>query len=169
MEIETIPLKDDGAFPNNANLPLVFMKNAFEPGAGNLVERIEDAFHGNGWVHSWRNGLYPFHHYHSTAHEALGLYSGWVKAQLGGPDGSIVVAKAGDVIVVPAGVAHKNLDQSSDFRVVGAYPQRQFPDMQYGKPGERPKADDNIKKVALPKTDPVSGRTGPLIELWKSF
>ncbi len=156
---------DDGTYPNNI-LPLVLLKQAVHPSDEIDPSTIEKVFHENNWVNSWRNGLYPYHHYHSTAHEALGIYSGWVKAQLGGPDGKIVTVEAGDVVIIPAGVAHKNIDQSQDFKVVGAYPVGQIPDMKDGKPGERPKADQNIQNVSLPEYDPVYGKTGPLMELW---
>lgn len=164
--IESFIFEDDGTFPNNA-LPLMLLKKAFNSKPDINPAEIEKVFYANGWINSWRNGLYPFHHYHSTAHEALGLYSGWVKAQLGGPEGKIVIVKAGDVIVIPAGVAHKNIDQSPDFKVVGAYPISQMPDMKYGKLGERPIVDVNIKKVPAPENDPVYGKTGPLIHQWK--
>ena len=165
-EIQTLLLLDDGTFPNNGELPLVLFQQAFDPTTKNLVGTIEKIFHGNAWQNSWRNGIFTFHHYHSTAHEVLGIYAGRVKAQFGGQNGQKVTAKAGDVIIVPAGVSHKNLDQSPDFRCVGAYPEQQSPDMQYGKPGERPQADQNISSVALPKFDPVYGKNGPLLELW---
>jgi uncharacterized protein YjlB len=89
-----------------------------------------------------------------------------VKAQFGGPDGQIATAEAGDVIIIPVGVSHKNLDQSPDFRCVGAYPKGQTADMKYGKPGERPQTDRNIKSVPLPRTDPVYGIDWRLIEIW---
>ena len=72
----------------------------------------------------------------------------------------------GDVVIIPAGVAHKNLGSTGDFGVVGAYPQRQIPDMNYGRPGERPRTDSNIRRIALPKADPVFGLAGPLMEKW---
>jgi uncharacterized protein YjlB len=165
-EIQTLLILVDGAFPNNGELPLVLFQQAFDPTTKNLVGTIEKTFHGNAWQNSWRNGIFTFHHYHSTAHEVLGIYSGRVKAQFGGPDGQNVTAIAGDVIIVPAGVSHKNLDQSPDFRCVGAYPAQQSPDMQYGNPGERPQVDQNIKSLALPEFDPVYGKSGPLLELW---
>jgi uncharacterized protein YjlB len=165
-KIQTFIVLDDGLFPNNDTLSLILIQQAFDPTTKNLVGTIEETFHGNAWRGSWRNGIFTFHHYHSTAHEVLGLYSGQVKAQFGGPDGQAVTAKTGDVIIIPAGVAHKNLDQSPDFRCVGAYPAEQSPDMQYGKPGERPSADQNIRSVLLPKTDPVFGKNGPLLEIW---
>jgi uncharacterized protein YjlB len=89
-----------------------------------------------------------------------------VKAQLGGPGGEVISARAGDVIIIPAGVSHKNLDQSPDFSVVGAYPRGQVWDMMYGKPGERPRADEAIRRVPLPAADPVFGKNGPLTQQW---
>ena len=157
--------QDDGTYPNNV-LPLVLLKEAIQSTGDIEPSTVEKIFHENNWVNSWRNGLYPFHHYHSTAHEALGIYSGWVKAQLGGPGGKIVTVKVGDVVIIPAGVAHKNIDQSADFKVVGAYPVGQIPDMKYGKSGERPSVDQVIQKVGLPEFDPVYGNTGPLMKLW---
>lgn len=159
--------QDDGTFPNSP-LPLLLYEQVLNAAPVNPAD-IEKLFHSNKWINSWRNGLYSYHHYHSTAHEVLGLYSGWVKAQLGGPNGKIVTVKAGDVIVIPAGVAHKNIDQSPDFKVVGAYPKGQIPDMKYGKQGERPGADENIKAVALPECDPIYGGKGPLIKEWDSL
>ena len=159
--------EDDGTYPNNAGLPLIVLPKAFPAAPTVDPATIETVFEQNGWDSAWRNGLFTFHHYHSTAHEALGIYSGWVKARLGGPGGETLTARAGDVLVIPSGVSHKNLDQSPGFRVVGAYPRGQSWDMMYGKPGERPQADDAIRNVPLPAADPVFGKTGPLMRLWK--
>src|SRR5262245_63617582 len=114
-------------------------------------------FEANGWFSSWRNGLFSVHHYHSTAHEVLGVYQGRVTARLGGERGAPITLVAGDVVVIPAGVAHKNDGASADFRVVGAYPAGTSPDMQYGKPGERPGTDRAIARIGLPAGDPVGG------------
>jgi uncharacterized protein YjlB len=165
-EIKTILIPDGGLYPNNDALPLILMQQVFDPETENLAQAIEKTFHENSWEGSWRNGIYDFHHYHSTAHEVLGLYAGSVKVRFGGPDGQALAAEAGDVIIIPAGVSHKNLGQSPDFRCVGAYPAGQSPDMQYGKSGERPQADQNIRSVSLPENDPVFGRGGPLLQIW---
>lgn len=91
--IETLIITDDGAFPNNNALPLVLMHQAFDPASRNLVRTIEEKIHENAWGGSWRNGIYGFHHYHSTAHEVLGLYAGMVKVLFGGPNGQVVQAE----------------------------------------------------------------------------
>jgi uncharacterized protein YjlB len=159
-------LEDDGTYPNNERLPLL----AYQ-GALNLPERdpaatIEALFAANAWGSSWRNGVYGFHHYHSTAHEVLGVYSGTATVQLGGENGVTLSVHPGDVVIIPAGVAHKNLGSSPDFRVVGAYPCGQRWDMNYGRAGERPGADRHIARVPRPEADPVYGAEGPLAEHW---
>jgi uncharacterized protein YjlB len=162
---ETQLLKDTGAFPNS-RLPALVYRGVLGADA-DLAPSFEALFEKNGWTGSWRNGLYRTHHYHSTAHEVLGVYRGYVKVRLGGPDGPIVELRAGDVAIIPAGVAHKNEASSDDFGVVGAYPTGSSPDLQYGKPGERPRTDRNIEAAALPGRDPVAGSTGALARLWR--
>ena len=155
-------LSDDGTFPNNERLPVLVYRDVLQG-----ADEIEKTFHRHGWRGSWRNGIYSYHHYHSTAHEVLGVATGSARVQLGGPQGEQFDLEAGDVVVIPAGVAHKNLASSDDFLVVGAYPQGQDYDMNYGKSGERPKTDENIARTPLPETDPVYGSDGPLTEHWK--
>ena len=163
---ETYLLSDDGVYPNNERLVVVVYQQVFIAEPSVDPDIIERQFNKNGWVNCWRNGIYREHHYHSSAHEVLGIYSGWIKTQLGGPDGKMVVAGAGDAIIIPAGVAHKNLDQSADFRVIGGYPQGQLWDINFGKAGERPLADEKINNVPLPLKDPVFGTSGPIKTLW---
>jgi uncharacterized protein YjlB len=165
-QVKRYLLKDDGAIPNNPNLPLLVYKGALQLPAQNPAAAIEELLAANQWGGSWRNGIYSFHHYHSTAHEVLVCYSGTAEVQLGGESGITLTLKQGDVVVIPAGVGHKNLGNSADFKVVGAYPPGQTWDMNYGKPGERPQADENISRVPLPPTDPVYGDNGPLHEHW---
>ena len=160
-DVRPIVLQDDGTFPNN-RLPLLLHAQAVPADA----EAIERLFTANDWPSAWRNGVYQYHHYHSTAHEALGVYSGSATIQFGGPKGSSETIRAGDVAVIPAGVAHRCLESSADFRVVGAYPQGQSWDMCYGKKGERAMADRNILVVPRPRKDPVQGEGGALGRLW---
>jgi uncharacterized protein YjlB len=160
-----VELKDDGVIPNS-KLPLLLYRRAVSISEEDPAHVFEDLFGANGWTDSWRNGIYPYQHYHSTAHEVLGIYRGAAKVQLGGEQGVIHDVRAGDVIVIPAGVAHKNLGSSDDFGVVGAYPEGQEMDMNYGKASERARAIENIEHLALPKMDPVFGEDGPLLEKW---
>jgi uncharacterized protein YjlB len=165
-EIAAHPLGEDGPFPNNARVPLLLYHATVQLPTNDPAHIFEDLFGHHGWHGAWRNGIYGYHHYHSTAHEVLGVYSGTATVQLGGPNGITVSLHAGDVVLIPAGVAHKNLGSSRDFGVVGAYPAGQEWDMQYGRPGERPHTDQNIARVHVPSTDPVHGPGGPLTERW---
>ena len=137
--------------------PLLVYPQALKDAA---AEKFEALFSRNRWPAAWRNGVFPFHHYHSNSHEALGVYSGEVTVQFGGADGLAVTAKPGDVIVLPAGTAHKKLSSRGALGIVGAYPQACRPDTCMGAP-EKPIA------VALPACDPVYGEGGPLFEHWK--
>ena len=157
--------KDDGKIPNN-KLPLLLYRNAFEARGTAGAHWLEQHFAENNWTNSWRNGIFAYHHYHSTSHEVLGLYSGTALVHLGGEQGEKVEIKAGDIIVIPAGVGHKNLE-SNDLGVVGAYPDGYTWDMNRGLPGERPQADKNIAALPLPSADPLLGKHAGLKELWK--
>jgi uncharacterized protein YjlB len=169
--LQYVVLADDGTFPNS-RIPVVVFPGALagrHAGASleSRARAFELLFAGNSWPPAWRDGVFGYHHYHSTAHEALGIAAGSMVVQLGGDAGLSVDAKAGDCIVIPAGVAHRRLESSADLLIVGAYPRGQSPDMLYGKPGERPGADDRIAAVGLPGQDPVSGSDGPLLALWR--
>jgi uncharacterized protein YjlB len=162
---DTAEFKDDGTIPNS-RYPLLLYRGVINVGRTDPAGQIEDHFASNNWTNSWRNGIYPFHHYHSTSHEVLGIYRGSATVRLGGEQGGDFVVQAGDVIVIPAGVGHKNLGASADFGVVGAYPDGRQWDLLPGKPGERPKADRNIAALPIPDHDPVYGSNGPLGKIW---
>jgi len=164
-KIVALQLKENKPFPNNTELPVLLYKNVF----GSLVtpELIEKTLAQNNWKGSWRNGIYNFQHYHSTAHEALGVYSGWAEVQLGGSGNNPVKIEKGDLVVLPTGTAHKRIDSGGGFRVVGAYPDGQNWDMNYGKEKEFEQAKSNIAQVKRPKFDPVFGEKGKLFDFWK--
>ena len=166
-QMKQVSLPEDGPFPNNPDLPLMLYSGSFLPFGRDPAVDVENLFNANGWPAAWRNGVYSYHHYHSEAHEALGVYRGWANIQFGGPHAPVSKVEAGDAAVRPAGTAHKLIDASPDFAVVGAYPPGQHPDMCYGKPGERPDADERIAQVPIPEMDPVTGTQGGLVEAWK--
>jgi uncharacterized protein YjlB len=159
-------LADDGTIPNS-RLPLLVYEQAIDLSGGDPPAAIETALRANGWGHGWRNGVFSYHHYHSTAHEVLVVYAGSARVQCGGEAGIVASVTAGDVVIIPAGVGHKNLDATADFGVIGAYPRGQAWDICYGRAGERPRADENIARVPLPSADPVFGRGGPLLAHWR--
>jgi uncharacterized protein YjlB len=161
-------LPDDGQFPNNILLPLLVYRKSLHLPSKNPGKAVKEIFESNGWTNAWENGIYDYHHYHSTAHEVLAMIQGSVRVQFGGPSGISLSLEEGDVVIIPAGVAHKNIGGHTDFVCVGAYPDGQQYDIKYGRTDERPAADKNIKQVPLPETDPVYGMSGPLIKNWET-
>ena len=157
---------DDGTFPNS-RLPLLIYRAAVAPDDAS-PEAMEALFAENGWPPQWRSGIYPFHHYHSTAHECLGVARGSARIMLGGPEGREFDIEAGDVLVLPAGTVHRRLSASGDFLVVGAYPPGQDWNLLKGEPGDRETALENIPNVPLPDSDPVQSRDGALLREWKA-
>jgi uncharacterized protein YjlB len=164
--IETRLFAADDDVPNNPLLPLVVYRSALAPG-GDVAARCEEMFSRNLWPAAWRNGVYGHHHYHSTAHEALGIVNGSVRVRFGGEHGDTMEVSAGDVVVIPAGVAHKREAASADLLIVGAYPRGQHPDMNTAGKTARERVEHNIAAVPLPEADPVAGAGGPLLECWR--
>jgi uncharacterized protein YjlB len=122
-------------------------------------EAFEELFTRNRWPAAWRNGVFPFHHYHSNSHEVLGVYEGEVTVEFGGA--LTLSAKPGDVIVLPAGTAHKKLSSRGALGIVGAYPEGSDPDTCRGFPKD-------TFDAPLPANDPVHGAGGPLFTYWRT-
>lgn len=156
--------KDDGRIPNNPTLPLLVYPQAL---TGQTPSRCKELLAENGWGGAWVDGVFPYHHYHSTSHEVLCVVGGGGRIAFGGPEGETVEVEAGDVVVIPAGVGHCRESSGAGFSVVGAYPRGQEDyDLRTGQEGERPGVLENICNVPLPKTDPLSGEGGPLLSRW---
>lgn len=160
-------LRDDGIFPNNANVPVLVYRSVLDLPFFFPSNHIVKLFKKNGWENSWKDSVYDFHHYHSKTHEVLGVYKGETTLLIGGKNGIKIGLQKGDVIIIPAGVAHKNIEPDKAFKCVGAYPKGFFFDMKTGEPSERPKADQNIAAVPVPESDPVFGMHGELWKYWQ--
>jgi uncharacterized protein YjlB len=161
---EALRFSDDGAIPNHPRFPLLAHRRAFDPKDGAVA--AEALFAANGWGGFWRNGVFEFHHYHSTCHEALGVASGWADVRFGGEQGETLRLVAGDVAVLPAGTGHKRLAASADFLIVGAYPPNQPYDLVREKAEDHEAAKARIADVPVPATDPVFGADGGLRTIW---
>lgn len=165
--IETYVFADDGSIPNNP-LPLVIYRNGIDlAGTPDCVGQVEATFKANGWVDVWRNGIFPYVHYHSAIHEVLGIGRGGARLRFGGKTGQDFEFKSGDVIVLPAGTGHQGLFTSGDLVIVGAYPPAGKFDVCYGSQAERKRALASIPHVPPPTTDPIEGAQGPLLTLWQ--
>lgn len=163
----TFRFKDDGVIPNHPKWPLVVYKSAIRlPESLDPAAIFETLFESNGWNDSWRDGIYDYVHYHSRTHEVLGIARGSGKAQFGGPRGRIVILGPGDVVILPAGTGHQCLKASDDFLVVGAYPSTGAYD-ECTKLEDRKRALAGIPRTARPRKDPVYGKDGALLRIWR--
>jgi uncharacterized protein YjlB len=183
-------LPASGISPNNDELPLILYRGAVAFTGGEPELDVENLFWGNGWGDGFRGDTFPFHHYHSVAHEVVGCARGRARIQFGGPDGPEFDVAAGDVVLIPAGVAHRRLDDAPGFVSVGAYPAGQQPDLCVFSRADAetarrtPEVGDlnvvpveaadlaaaraRIARVALPESDPVGGAEGALAALWRA-
>lgn len=165
-KVRELRFGDDGRIPNS-ELPLLLYPGVL--GGGELEpSRCKQLLADNGWTGAWINGVFSYHHYHSTSHEVLAVVGGSANITFGGPGGEAVVLSAGDVVVIPAGVGHFNAGSGSGFSVIGAYPEGRSWDILTGEPDERPESLENIRAVPLPETDPILGPNGPLTESWRA-
>ena len=160
-DVRAIAFRAGDLVPNHPRWPLLLYKQAFSGSAGEMEETLQ----ANEWGGVWRNGVYPYHHYHTTSHEVLTIITGDADVLFGGPEGETVSLAAGDIAVLPAGTGHKRLRSSPNFLVVGGYPRGQENwDLRRGGFGEEDV--QRIGQVVLPTADPVFGKGGPLFEHW---
>ena len=188
MTVEHHLLREAGSSPNNAALPLIVYRAAMDVGGDEPEAAVERHFGANGWGDGFRGDTFPFHHYHSIAHEVVGCARGAARLQFGGPEGPVVDVQAGDAVLIPAGVVHCRLDDKPGYVSVGAYPPGQQPDLcvlshedaaasearddteglvlKVVGPDELPAIRASIAGTPLPETDPLAGTSGPAAALW---
>ena len=162
METLIFHFADDGFIPNNPKLPVILVRKAFSANP----DEIEMAFNKHNWRNSWVNGVFPYHHYHSNSHEVLGVKSGIARLIIGGENGEELTVHTGDVLILPAGTGHKKLENTDDFKIIGAYPDGMSFNVKTAEDTDRPLVVDDIKQVPLPKTDPIFGNKGPIFSYW---
>jgi len=164
--VETHVLADDGTVPNNPRLPLLVYRGVLT-GRAATADGCRALFARNGWSEGgWVGGVFDYHHYHAGTHEVLGVVGGSARLRLGGEGGIDAAVSAGDVVVIPAGVGHRALAASADFRVVGSYPAGCAVDMNGADPAVLDRAAAAVAAVPLPDGDPVAGPDGPIGRLW---
>ena len=162
VEVEQHRFAGDGETAENAGLPLLVYRGVLQAGEG-AAAHCETLFAENGWRNGWRNGIYGFEHFHSTAHEVLGVVKGEARVRFGGEVGEAVELRTGDVVVIPAGVSHMQETSTRDLVVVGAYAAGR----DYDTCTRRDAATAaRISEVPKPAADPVYGDRGPLLDAW---
>lgn len=108
--------------PNTSisNRPLLIYRSCFlSPSPSSIESHLSSV----GVVApAWRYTMYSTSHFHSTSHEVLGISKGRAKLLFGGegnPGAVETEVRAGDCIVIPAGVAHRLLeDLDGSFQMV---------------------------------------------------
>ncbi len=71
MVVHELQLQRSSWVPNNSKLAVLLYRGALSAAAGS--KSFEDLFASNGWTGIWRNGIFTYDHYHSGAHEVLGI------------------------------------------------------------------------------------------------
>lgn len=102
-----------GLIPNTSlqHKPLLIYRSALPSSSASAIEQHISSV---GVVTpQWRYTMYSTSHFHSTSHEVLGIAHGKAKLCFGhesNPERVEEVVGKGDVVVVPAGVAHRLLE-----------------------------------------------------------
>lgn len=164
MEYQKHFFTDDGTVPNS-HLPIILYLQVANNSS--LSDWFENKLKENNWGNNWRDIVLPYDHFHSNTHEVLALSSGTVSLKIGGNQGKIFNLSAGDVLIIPGGVGHYSVSKHTNYQFIGGYPNGNDWDLRTGLPEERPAVLANLAKIILPKTDPIFGENGHLIDLWK--
>ncbi|KAJ9653015.1 hypothetical protein H2198_007762 [Neophaeococcomyces mojaviensis] len=170
----------------------------------NIAPQVHEMFETNGWSTQWifRYGQTQEAHYHSMTHECMAVLSGSATIRFGvadtSPDleesthgsgkedgGIDLHAQAGDVFILPAGLAHKTYDTTpaefalltpgkgrgieaddpkaalqnlklDGFTMIGAYPKDGKWDFSTG--GENAEEYEKVWSVPKPECDPILGK-----------
>ena len=169
IKVSSYQIPTFGRLPNTSiqKKPLMIYHSAFEKSAS--ASTIEDHLTSVGVVSpQWRYTMFSQSHFHSTTHEVLCVAQGKANLCFGGeenPKKVETVVEKGDVMVVPAGVAHHLLeDIGGGFSMVGSYPIGKSWDMCYGHEGE----EDQVKGIGSLgwfQKDPIYGEEGPSLQV----
>lgn len=182
VEPETFFVKPTPHVPNS-HLPVVVYRGALDDTSpDNILKTIEP----NGWLKGGQWKTFKTVHFHSNAHECYGIIKGSSTYRLGKSDldadkddngvesGTTFFAQAGDVFVLPAGVAHCSIDSDGDYEYIGLYPGEPLPnglrfDIHWCKDGPEKTKElaQAAANVPIPECDPLYGRGGPLPRIWR--
>ena len=133
VEVKKYHLPPTALMPNSPqpllHYPGFLSQETTTKGKDSVAIQAHDLFAKNGWETQWvfRYGQTQTSHYHSGVHECMAVLTGNARIRFGVADtvddmeenthgsgreegGVEIDARAGDVFVVPAGVAHKTFD-----------------------------------------------------------
>ena len=92
MRLETWSAPPGGRIPNHPSFAVLVYRGGDAAAAGAAAAR--GLFAEHGWGGSWVDGVFDFHHFHSTSHEVLAVIAGAATLELGGPQGRAFRAAA---------------------------------------------------------------------------
>ncbi|KAL2414117.1 hypothetical protein ABEF95_013758 [Exophiala dermatitidis] len=170
----------------NSPLPVLIYRAVLEPASASQdgdaqalsANSLRNQIEQNKWRYGGVFKHYPTHHFHSVTHECYAVFKGRSRLLLGrGPldevnDGHAkeVELRAGDIIVLPAGVSHCCLHSEDDYSYVGLYPEGSpHWDNNWCKasPEETMEKTATAWSVPIPSYDPIYGKDGPLCTIWR--
>ncbi|OCK77354.1 hypothetical protein K432DRAFT_428070 [Lepidopterella palustris CBS 459.81] len=158
----------------NSVLPVLIYRKVLP--AHPTAVSTRDALEKNLWLQGGVFKTYRTHHFHSVTHECYAVFKGSSRLLLGrGPlddtEGGVEVdVSVGDIIVLPAGVSHCSVDSEGEYEYLGLYPEgspkwdNNFCKADAGETAEKAR---NACSVPIPQYDPVYGKDGPLVGIWK--
>lgn len=204
VEVRKYQLPPTTLIPNSPQ-PLLHYPSLLSIDSERTPVKIFETFSSNGWQPQWifRYGTSQPSHYHSSVHECMAVLTGTATIRFGVADtvsdldenthgggkeegGIEIQAKAGDVFVIPAGVAHKTFDtqptaefklltpgdahqvaaqdmkqaladiELSGFTMLGAYP-NDGNAWDFSVGGDNGGSYEKVWSVPKPKSDPVLG------------
>lgn len=163
-EIRTLAVPAGETIPNNPEFPIIIAPNAL--GGAYPPHAVEMLFAANGWGGTWTWQVFDYHHFHPDAFEVLAVAAGSARLMLGGPQGEEVAVGAGDVLLLPPGAGHKQIDSDGAFQICGGYPpgQEDYAVIR-DSDGYDAATLDQIGAVRRPVSDPIWGEAGPLIAI----
>ncbi|KAE8147836.1 RmlC-like cupin domain-containing protein [Aspergillus avenaceus] len=168
IQVTTRQIPDWERVPNTSiqSKPLMIYHQAFDASTNQLQDHLLEI---GEVIPQWVYSMYKQTHFHSTTHEVLAVVSGQARLCFGGegnPGRFEPIVRRGDLIIVPAGVGHRLLDDvgSESFQMVGAYPRNKDWDMCYGAPDEEEKVN-SIERLGWFQKDPLYGPDGPALHV----
>src|SRR4030095_13228459 len=78
---------EKGSDVPNSTLPALLFRGVLPLNSSDKIQRFRQTFQQNGWVGIWTDTIYDYTHFHSNAHEVLGIAKGTVTLLLGGETG----------------------------------------------------------------------------------
>ena len=181
---ETYTLAPTPHVPNSPYPVLVY--RAAIPAAARSVAAVKALIEPHAWLHGGTWKAIRTIHFHSVTHECYAVLRGASVLLLGRgpldpersggsgdedtPFGVEVEVRAGDVVVVPAGVSHASLSDDGAYEYAGLYPKGSPRwDNNWCKAGPEETAEKakTARAVPVPECDPVFGEGGPLVKIWR--